>query len=261
MPLQDADPRQLGGFRLSERVSEGPEGVVYRAHDSRGRAVSVVMLSAGAAADPAARDRFVAAVTKGVGVSGAPKVLASNTGGAAAPWAAVRGDGAQAGAFLAPVGVVGAGAGERAGGPAYAPYWAAGGGTPATGRWHWPGGAGRGGAASVDPGGASRPVVAALIVVLLLFAALLVVLFLWLSHFTARIGGAAADRPSPTPSASASPSPSPEGSGSAEPTDDPSGSPSASPRPSGSGEPTDVPTVELDEDDFPDMPIDPSGQA
>ncbi|RCV47291.1 hypothetical protein DEF23_27050, partial [Marinitenerispora sediminis] len=123
-PLQDCDPRQLGAFRLSERVSESPEGVVYLARDADGRQVSVAVLSHGAAADPAARDRFTAAVAKGTGVPGAPRVLASSAPGGSVAWVATPADGdgggARAAAFLRPVGVGGA---RAAGTPAYAPYW------------------------------------------------------------------------------------------------------------------------------------------
>ncbi|MFC4561752.1 hypothetical protein ACFO4E_07770 [Nocardiopsis mangrovi] len=250
MPLEDADPRQLGAYRLSDRVSTTPEGVVYSARDSRGRPVSVAMLSAGAAADPAARDRFVAAVHKGVGVSGSPKVLASNTSGSAASWVAVSGGGDRAGAFLTPVGVGGA---ADTGGPSYAPYWATGSQAPAAARWSWAG-RGPGGRGSTETGPTWR-VVVALLLVLLLFIAILLMLFMWLS------GLAQEETPPPPPSPSPSPSPSPE---SASPSPSPSdgASPSADPSSSPSIEPSsDVPTVELDEDEFTDFPAEPSDQA
>ncbi|MFC3996900.1 hypothetical protein ACFOVU_13300 [Nocardiopsis sediminis] len=252
MPLEDADPRQLGAFRLGDRVSTTPEGVVYSARDSRGRPVSVAMLSAGAAADPAARDRFIAAVHKGVGVSGSPKVLASNTSGSTASWVAVSGGGDRAGAFLAPVGV---GAAAATGGPSYAPYWATGSQPPATARWSW---AGRGGgAAGSTETGPTWRVVVALLLVLALFIAILMMLFMWLSGLNQQASPPPVPPPSPSPSPSPSPesaSPSPSPSDGSSPTNDPSSSPSIEPS-------SDIPTIELDEDEYTDFPAEPSNQA
>ncbi|MDA8368654.1 MAG: hypothetical protein M0026_02150 [Nocardiopsaceae bacterium] len=257
MPLEEGDPRQLGAYRLSERISAGAEGVVYLAHGADGRPVSIAMLSAGAAADPAARDRFAAAVAKGAGVTDAPAVLAANTTNPAASWVAVAHAEGEAGAeaFLAPVAV---GAAERsAGTPAYAPHWA-GRPAPMAARWSWSGG-GRGSGAAVAAPGSSRPVIVALLVLLLLFAALLVLLYLWLSSLAPQAGQPVIS-PEPSPSQTQqTPSPS---APSPAPSDGPSGESSPTPEPSPSGSPTtDVPTVEVEETDQPGVPVDPGDQA
>ncbi|MDA0563488.1 hypothetical protein LG943_03960 [Streptomonospora sp. S1-112] len=279
MPLAEEDPRQLGPFRLSERVSSRAEGVVYRGSDARGRGVTVAMLSAGAAADPAARDRFRAAVRKGAGVPGAPRVAGSNLTGTAAVWVAVReGQGSGAEAFLAPVGIAGAGAagglgaagkGGAGGGaeaaPAYAPYWAGRGGRPAGSVWSRAVGLRRsppGAAAAAHP---NWTVVAALLLVLLLFGVLMVVLFLLLQTVAPRAGQSPDPPPSFTPGSqppTEAPTPTGEGTTPDEDGDQPLPTPSPG-GPSVSPSGSDVPSVELDEDDYPPggVPMDPDDQA
>ncbi|ASU83911.1 hypothetical protein CDO52_14965 [Nocardiopsis gilva YIM 90087] len=253
VPLQQTDPRQLGAYRLSHRLSHGAEGVVYLAHDRDGQPVSVAMLSEGAAADPAARDRFAAAVTQGTGVGTAPRVLAANTTNPAASWVAVPHAPGRAGAeaFLAPVAV---GAGEHdPGAPDYAPHWATR-STPAAARWS--GAVGRD-AASAAESTSDRRVVLGLLLVLLLFVALLILLYLWLTGLSAQAGGADGK---PFPSGG-SPSPT-EPSTSPRPTHEPW----VSPDPRGTGQPTDepsptsdVPTVDVEDEDSPGLPPDPRG--
>nr|WP_155999464.1 hypothetical protein [Streptomonospora sp. PA3] len=259
--MHEEDPRQLGPFRLSDRVGSSAEGVVYLARDSRGRRVSVAMLSAGAAADPAARDRFAAAVRGGRGVEDPPPVLASSLSSPAASWVAVRRRGSRgAEAYLEPVAAAdphSAGAGR---GPSYAPYWAgqAAGAAPAAAAWSWASvGLRRGHGA---PGAAGWPVIVALLIALLLFAVLVVALFLLLQNFTMQAGAP----PSPPPSGHGS-SPGP---GSGSPSPQPSGESEgpqapATGRPSPAPSPSAVPSVDVDEDDYPpgEIPTDPQDQA
>ncbi|MGI5121822.1 hypothetical protein ACQEU5_20140 [Marinactinospora thermotolerans] len=250
--LRDADPRQLGAFRLQGRLADSPVGVVYLARDRRGRAVSVAMLSRGAAADAAARDRFVAAVTKGAGVASPPRVVAAATSSLSAPWVAVPyaegGRGAEV--FLEPVGAGGA----SAGGVRLAPYWAGegGGGAPRWGRL--PGRAGSG-VVHAEP---DRRVVAGLVVLLLLFLVLLVLLYLYLSALggrepgreqTPQGGGTESAEPSPSPSSSPGDSgePSP-----GRPQEEGTQEPRVSPGPS------EVPSVPLDDEDVEGMPVEPT---
>ncbi|WP_046470552.1 hypothetical protein [Allosalinactinospora lopnorensis] len=255
-PLQDSDPRQLGAFRLRERTSVGTEGIVYLAHDSAGRAVSVAVLSEGAAADPAARDRFVAAVARGAGVQNPPRVLASNTSNPAASWVAVphSDDAPGAGAFLEPVAVEPAGGTRRS--PGYVPYWA-GARAPASGRWSWQGGGGSG-AAAADPR-ATRAVIAGLVVLLLLLVALLVVLYMWLAQiYQQATAPPAQPGPSPTQEESGQEEEEEASPEEAEPEQgqDETAPPSPSPVESPTGH---VPTVPLEEEDREDLPEDPEG--
>ncbi|MDT0303795.1 hypothetical protein [Streptomonospora wellingtoniae] len=253
MPLHEADPRQLGPFRLSDRVGASAEGVVYSGRDSRGRRVSVAMLSSGAAADPAARDRFAAAVRGGKGVADPPKVLASSLASPAASWVAVRGGGPRgAEAFLEPVAVAaGASAGAEAA-PSYAPYWSAGGNPgPAAAAWSWASVGHRRGAGS--PARPGWPVVVALLVALLLIAVVVVAVFLLLQNMSVQ-----ASQPPPQPSSGqGSPSAGPSG-GSDGPPQPPPQEPTPASSPSG-----DVPSVDVDEDDYPagEVPAEPEDQA
>ncbi|GIH95899.1 hypothetical protein ACFFMN_40705 [Planobispora siamensis] len=140
-PLQYGDPPRLGPFVLQARLRVGPAGLVYLGQGPDGRAVSVAVLTKGAAQDPAARDRFVTAIQEaGVargGIRGwvsraargrtavadaAPPVLAM--GGGSAPWVATPYEPDRAGAerFLEPVLVRGTLIGEQHG-PDFAPHW------------------------------------------------------------------------------------------------------------------------------------------
>ncbi|WP_068923747.1 hypothetical protein [Planobispora rosea] len=140
-PLQYGDPPLLGPFVLQARLRVGPAGLVYLGQGPDGRAVSVAVLTKGAARDPAARDRFVTAIREAAAgrngvrgwvvrasrgrtavVEGAPQVLAM--GGGTAPWVATPYEPDRAGAerFLEPVLVRGTLIGERHG-PDFAPHW------------------------------------------------------------------------------------------------------------------------------------------
>ncbi|MEV7013222.1 hypothetical protein [Streptosporangium sp. NPDC051022] len=140
-PLQYGDPPQLGPFVLRGRLRVGPAGLVYLGQAPDGRAVSVAVLTKGAATDPAARDRFVTGIREAAasrsGVRGwmaraargrtavadaPPQVLAMD--GGSAPWVATPYEPDRAGAerFLEPVLVSGTLIGERHG-PDFAPHW------------------------------------------------------------------------------------------------------------------------------------------
>ncbi|WP_433425270.1 hypothetical protein ACQP1V_20250 [Microtetraspora malaysiensis] len=127
-PLQYGDPPHLGPFVLQARLLTGPAGLVYLGQGPDGRAVSVALLTRGAALDPVARDRFVAAVREAErrgrrrGSRAALTVLAMD--GGPAPWVAVpyAPGGAGAERFLEPVMVSGMLLGDR-NGPDFVPYW------------------------------------------------------------------------------------------------------------------------------------------
>lgn len=57
-PLRDTDPPRVGDFWLDSRVSATPAGTAFVAHEDGADAVMLLLLSEGAAADPAARARF-----------------------------------------------------------------------------------------------------------------------------------------------------------------------------------------------------------
>lgn len=138
-PLQYGDPPQLGPFVMQARLQVAPAGFVYLGQSPDGRAVSVAVLTRGAALDGAARDRFVTAIGEAVptGVRGllvratrsrtavlddSPQVLAMDLG--QAPWVATPYTPGKPGAerFLEPVMVGGTLIGQ-AHGPDFVPYW------------------------------------------------------------------------------------------------------------------------------------------
>ncbi|MCD0450059.1 hypothetical protein LO762_12770 [Actinocorallia sp. API 0066] len=75
-----------GPYRLTGVLRQTPAGFVFGAVDFAGRAVQVVLLSRGAAGDPAARDRFAAAVRGNKG-----RLLSYDTANPG-PWAVGEGD-------------------------------------------------------------------------------------------------------------------------------------------------------------------------
>jgi len=254
-PLHDSDPRQLGGYRLSGRLSQSSSGVVYLGEDATGRKVEVVLLSEGAAADPDARERFREAVAEGRDAPEGRRVLSAGTEAASAAWAAVPhgGEGPGAAAYLIPVE---GGAGPvRAGAAAVLrPHWSVR-SAPASARWLWAGGHGGPGAAEAPP---QRGVVVGVMLLLLLALLLIVLLYFWMSMLSQQAGGSEVE-PSPSPSSSQEPSPS----------ESPSPSPSQSPGeeeeegdPSSSPEPSDgPPSATLDEDDLEGLPGGPGSLA
>ncbi|MEV5558774.1 serine/threonine-protein kinase [Nonomuraea wenchangensis] len=60
--LRPDDPRHLGSYRLSRRLGQGGQGVVYLGHSPQGAQVAVKLLHAGLSADPAVRRRFLGEV-------------------------------------------------------------------------------------------------------------------------------------------------------------------------------------------------------
>ncbi|MFI7442632.1 hypothetical protein [Nonomuraea indica] len=139
-PLQYGDPPRLGPFMVQARLHVAPAGFVYLGQAADGRAVSLAVLTRGAALDAAARERFVTAIRESETRSGvrgwlgravraraavledAPEVLAMDTG--RAPWVAVPYAPGRPGAerFLEPVMVGGTFIGP-AHGPDFVPYW------------------------------------------------------------------------------------------------------------------------------------------
>lgn len=63
-PLLDEDPPKIGDFWLDARVGATPSGVAFVGHDAENRSALVLLLSEGAAGDPAARDRLAGEVNR-----------------------------------------------------------------------------------------------------------------------------------------------------------------------------------------------------
>ena len=63
-PLLPEDPPKVGDFWLDARLGATSSGVAFTAHDESGRVAMVILLSEGAAADAAARDRLAGVVNK-----------------------------------------------------------------------------------------------------------------------------------------------------------------------------------------------------
>ncbi len=63
-PLWRDDPPKVGDFWLDARLTAAPSGVTYVAHDDQSTSVMLILLSEGAAAEPAARDRLAGEVDK-----------------------------------------------------------------------------------------------------------------------------------------------------------------------------------------------------
>lgn len=62
LPLEPCDPPRIDEFWLDVRVLAMPSGTVFRAHDDDGQAVLIILLSHGAASDPASWDRLAGEV-------------------------------------------------------------------------------------------------------------------------------------------------------------------------------------------------------
>lgn len=146
-PLRDDDPPKVGDFWLDARLGATPAGVAFTGHDEDGRVAVVLLLSEGAAADPAARDRLAGMVNRlhidtvyargGQGQDTgrlARKFQAEATGPVtpdqrpAAPWAALAYDGspqaaAQAERILDEVQLATLPQQGAASGPDYRHYW------------------------------------------------------------------------------------------------------------------------------------------
>ncbi|CAA9334003.1 MAG: hypothetical protein AVDCRST_MAG61-3075 [uncultured Friedmanniella sp.] len=61
-PLRGEDPPRVGNFWLDARMAASPAGVVFTAHDADNQPALVVLLSEGATADAAARERLAGVV-------------------------------------------------------------------------------------------------------------------------------------------------------------------------------------------------------
>ncbi|MEU6550897.1 protein kinase [Streptomyces sp. NPDC046915] len=88
-PLEDGDPRVIGGYRLMARLGSGGMGRVYLSHTPGGRAVAVKVIRPELAENAEFRKRFraeVAAASRVHGLYTAP-VVDSDTEGAV-PWCA-----------------------------------------------------------------------------------------------------------------------------------------------------------------------------
>lgn len=62
LPLQPSDPPRVDEFWLDARLLTMPSGTVFAAHDDEGQALLVIVLSHGAASDPASWDRLAGEV-------------------------------------------------------------------------------------------------------------------------------------------------------------------------------------------------------
>ncbi|WP_327584691.1 protein kinase [Nonomuraea sp. NBC_00507] len=60
--LRTDDPRQLGAYRLSRRLGQGGQGVVYLGHSPQGAQVAIKLLHASLSGDPDMRRRFLGEV-------------------------------------------------------------------------------------------------------------------------------------------------------------------------------------------------------
>ncbi|WP_188194573.1 serine/threonine-protein kinase [Nonomuraea sp. SYSU D8015] len=60
--LRVDDPRQLGSYRLTRRLGQGGQGVVYLGHSPQGAQVAIKLLHASLSGDPAVRRRFLGEV-------------------------------------------------------------------------------------------------------------------------------------------------------------------------------------------------------
>src|SRR4051812_23279060 len=59
-PLRAGDPEQLGSYRLTGRLGEGGQGIVYLGENAEGEMVAVKLLHAQFSGDVKARARFAA---------------------------------------------------------------------------------------------------------------------------------------------------------------------------------------------------------
>ncbi|MFC7588900.1 serine/threonine-protein kinase [Nonomuraea antimicrobica] len=60
--LSAEDPRQLGSYRLTRRLGQGGQGIVYLGHSPQGAQVAVKLLHASLSGDPDVRRRFLGEV-------------------------------------------------------------------------------------------------------------------------------------------------------------------------------------------------------
>ena len=259
-PLRPDDPPKIGPFWTDARLTATASGVAYVAHDEGDVPVMVVQLAAGAAADPAARDRLGGAVNRlhldtvvarggegqDTGRLGRTFRRATDDPQAPgdapeAPWVALAYDGSpeagrEADRLLAEVDLSRLAHQGRPSGPAYTHYWIE---EAQPGRWRlwplpWPGRHDRSGWLSI--------LASWLLMVLLMCLAVLIAILLFQAAPpqqppppvpTSASGSGSGSPSSPPPSsASGSPSSASPSSASASPTpsDSAGGPPTANPR-------------------------------
>ncbi|WP_375432747.1 hypothetical protein [uncultured Friedmanniella sp.] len=276
-PLLPEDPPRIGGFWLDARLVATPAGVAFTGHDADGRSAVLILLSEGATADAAARDRF-AGVVNAMHIDA---VLARGGHGQdsgrlgrkfqpeselpvapddriVAPWTALAWDGsatvaAEASRVLDEVQIASLPPQGAAAGPDYQHYWIDRVRPGLARLWPlpWPG--------RYDRAGWRTILVSWLLMVLLAALAVLIAILIFRnqppqqpppptqgtgspppasSSASPQSGSPSPQSGSPSPSGSASPSPSGSGSPSPSPSDSGSGSPSPSGSESGGGQPT-----------------------
>lgn len=127
-PLRAGNPRTAGPFQLRSRLRHHAAGGVFAAQDGSGQWVSVVVLDPAAAADPAVRDRFEAAIAalaqQGKVRDAAPRGplgWAALAFGSGTPDAAEVAEAVGLLDAAAPTGTGAAAPGE----PSFAPHWSA----------------------------------------------------------------------------------------------------------------------------------------
>ncbi|WP_150245560.1 hypothetical protein [Nocardiopsis quinghaiensis] len=171
MELNEADPRQLGGYRLLGRLRDSSLGVVYLGQDGAGDQVSVAVLDSGAAGDGTARERFAEAVRAG------SDVVAARTHGRSALWVAVPHEGpTSAQDFLEAAARSGR---VAASGPTVMPHWA---GSRGASSVRWAPWSGRRDSA-VAAGESNWWLIGGLGLVLLLLLLLVSLLYWWMLQF------------------------------------------------------------------------------
>lgn len=146
-PLLEEDPPKIGGYWLDARLSASSAGVAFTAHDSDNEPAMIILLSEGAAADAAARDRLAGVVNEmhidtvlargghGQDTGRLGRKFRSETGDPVAPdqrleapWAALAYDGspaaaAEASRVLDQVELASLAPQGRPAGPQYQHYW------------------------------------------------------------------------------------------------------------------------------------------
>ena len=271
-PLQPLDPPKVGDYWLDARLQAGASGTAFTAHDAADTPVMVLLLSEGAAADPAARDRLAGEVnamhidtvlarggqSQDSGRLGrrfvTPDHPVSPDDRAEAPWVALAYDGSPAAASearrvldaveLAAVPPLG-----RPAGPAYQHYWIDRVRPGLARLWPlpWPG--------RYDRAGWRTIFVSWLLMMLLAALAVLIAILIFRNQPPQSPPPPSEGTGSPPPASSSpspqsgspspqsgSPSGSPSGSASPSPSESGSGSPSPSPSNSGSGSPSPSPS-------------------
>jgi hypothetical protein len=146
-PVLPDDPPKIGDFWIDARLGATPAGVAFTGHDEAGRPAMILLLSEGAAADAAARDRLAGAINRlhidsvyargghGQDFGRMSKKFRSESAGPVAPddrqlapWAALAYDGSpaaasQAEAILGEVQLATVPLQGRPAGPDYRHYW------------------------------------------------------------------------------------------------------------------------------------------